>query len=91
MLAVGVAALLIGGAGGAGIVAATNGDGHDQGRLARFSEGPGGRGGFGPGGRGLNRGGQNAPGGQQYGQQGGQTGGQNGQQAPPAAPGSTTD
>lgn len=104
MLAVGVAALLIGGAGGAGIVAATSGgDDHRGPRIGRFAEGPGGRGGHGlghrrnGGGPGFDGGGPGFGGGQQLGPQNGlpggnQSGNQTGpgtQQAPPApAPGS---
>jgi hypothetical protein len=84
MLAVAVATLLIGGAGGAAIVAATD-HGHDRHRISRFAGGPGrgGPGGF--GGYGNNGGGQqfrNGPGqnGQQYGQN---SGPQNGFPNPP--------
>ncbi len=46
ILAVGIASLLLGGAGGAGIVAATDGHGHGD-RFSRFGFGPdGGRGGM---------------------------------------------
>ncbi len=44
MLAVGLASLLLGGAGGAGIVAATEGHGHGD-RFSRFGFGPDGQGG----------------------------------------------
>ncbi|MCW2753254.1 MAG: hypothetical protein JWQ32_665 [Marmoricola sp.] len=76
LLAVGIASLLLGGAGGAGIVAATTGDGHGD-RIARFAGGPDGRRGPGfgrfGGGYGFNGGpgGLNAP---QNGQQNGPTG-----------------
>ncbi|RZI92758.1 MAG: hypothetical protein EOO67_07960 [Microbacterium sp.] len=53
VVAVGVATLLLGGAGGAALVAVTN-DGHDDGpRIARFGDGPGRYGNDGPGGGGF--------------------------------------
>ncbi len=45
ILAVAIASLLLGGAGGAGIVAATDGHGHRD-RFSRFAFGPDGRGGM---------------------------------------------
>ncbi|HET6153206.1 MAG TPA: hypothetical protein VFE15_09620 [Marmoricola sp.] len=91
MLAVGVATLLIGGAGGAGIVALADG-GNDHGpQIGRFAGGPGGPGGFGGrrGGFGGGEGfGQNGPGTRQFGQgqQGGQQGTQPGTPNPEAPP-----
>jgi hypothetical protein len=89
MLAVGVATLLIGGAGGAGIVALADG-GNDHGpRIGRLAGGPGGPGGFGGQRLGGRRGGgggfgQNGPGaGFGQGQQGNQQGQQGGQQGTP--------
>ena len=79
MVAVAAATLLLGGAGGAALVAVTDG-GHDRpDRMGRFADGPGGRGG--PDGR------QRGP---QFNQNGPQQGQQQGEQEPPAAPGSSS-